>query len=36
MPVPLELGRQTVYGAIAYARELGFEPHATSRGPPGI
>src|ERR1035441_8812303 len=26
--VPLELGRQIVYGAIGYARELGFEPHA--------
>jgi hypothetical protein len=26
--VPLELGRQIVYGAIRYARELGFEPHA--------
>ena len=25
--VPLELGRQVVYGAIGYARELGFEPH---------
>ncbi|MGZ3553983.1 MAG: hypothetical protein ACXWNK_18320, partial [Vulcanimicrobiaceae bacterium] len=25
---PLELGRQIVYGAIGYARELGFEPHA--------
>ena len=28
MQVPLELGRQIVYGAIGYARELGFEPHA--------
>ena len=27
MQVPLELGRQIVYGAIGYARELGFEPH---------
>jgi hypothetical protein len=27
MQVPLELGRQIVYGAISYARELGFEPH---------
>jgi hypothetical protein len=26
--VPLELGRQIVYGAIGYARGLGFEPHA--------
>ena len=26
--VPLDLGRQIVYGAIGYARELGFEPHA--------
>lgn len=26
--VPLELGRQIVYGAIGYARDLGFEPHA--------
>jgi hypothetical protein len=26
--VPLELGQQIVYGAIGYARELGFEPHA--------
>jgi len=26
--VPLELGRQIVYGATGYARELGFEPHA--------
>jgi hypothetical protein len=26
--VPLELGRQIVYGAIGYARELGFAPHA--------
>ena len=26
--VPLELGRQIVYGAIGYARRLGFEPHA--------
>ncbi len=26
--VPLDLGRQVVYGAIGYARELGFEPHA--------
>ena len=26
--VPLELGRQIVYGALVYARELGFEPHA--------
>ncbi len=25
---PLELGRQLVYGAIGYARKLGFEPHA--------
>jgi len=25
--VPLELARQIVYGAIGYARELGFEPH---------
>src|SRR5947207_6103361 len=25
--VPLELGRQIVYGAIGYARELGVEPH---------
>ena len=25
--IPLELGRQIVYGAIQYARELGFEPH---------
>jgi hypothetical protein len=29
--VPLELGRQIVYGAIGYARELGFEPHADFR-----
>ena len=28
MQVPLELGRQIVYGAIGYARKLGFEPHA--------
>ena len=28
MQVPLELGRQVVYGAIGYARELGFEPQA--------
>ncbi len=27
-PVPLELGRQIVYGAIGYAHKLGFEPHA--------
>jgi hypothetical protein len=26
--VPLDLGRQIVYGAIGYTRELGFEPHA--------
>jgi len=26
--VPLELGRQIVHGAIGYAREQGFEPHA--------
>ena len=26
--VSLELGRQIVYGAIGYARGLGFEPHA--------
>jgi hypothetical protein len=26
--VPLELGRQIVYGAIGYARKLRFEPHA--------
>ena len=26
--VPLDLGRQIVYGAIGYAGELGFEPHA--------
>ncbi len=26
--VPLELGRQIVYGAIGYASELGFEAHA--------
>jgi hypothetical protein len=26
--VPLELGRQIVYGAIEYARGLGFEPHS--------
>ena len=26
--MPLELGRQIVYGAIGYARGLGFEPHA--------
>jgi hypothetical protein len=25
--VPLDLGRQMVYGAIGYARELGVEPH---------
>ena len=25
--VPLDLGRQIVYGAIGYAGELGFEPH---------
>jgi hypothetical protein len=25
--VPLDLGRQIVYGAIGYARELGFKPH---------
>ena len=31
MQVPLELGRQVVYGAIGYARELGFEPHAGLR-----
>jgi hypothetical protein len=29
--VPLELGRQIVYGAIRYARELGFEPHSDFR-----
>jgi len=29
--VPLELGRQIVYGAIGYARELGFEPHSDFR-----
>ena len=29
--VPVELGRQIVYGAIGYARELGFEPHADFR-----
>src|SRR5271157_3828450 len=29
--VPLELGRQIVHGAIRYARELGFEPHAGLR-----
>lgn len=28
MRVPLELAQQIVYGAIAYARGLGFEPHA--------
>ena len=28
LQVPLELGQQVVYGAIGYARELGFEPHA--------
>ena len=27
LQIPLELGRQIVYGAIGYARELGFEPH---------
>ena len=27
MQVPLDLGRQIVYGAIGYARELGLEPH---------
>jgi hypothetical protein len=26
--VPLELGRQIVYGATGYVRELGFKPHA--------
>jgi hypothetical protein len=31
MQVPLDLGRQGVYGAIGYARELGFEPHADFR-----
>ena len=25
--VPLDLGKQIVYGAIEYARELGFDPH---------
>ena len=28
--VPLDLGRRIVYGAIGYARELGFEPHSDS------
>jgi hypothetical protein len=27
MPIPLELAQQLVYGAEAYARGLGFEPH---------
>jgi len=27
LQVPLELARQIIYGAIGYARELGFEPH---------
>ncbi|HSZ40195.1 MAG TPA: hypothetical protein VK817_09570 [Trebonia sp.] len=28
MPAPLDLARQVVFGAVDYARGLGFEPHA--------
>jgi len=28
VPIPVELAQQLVHGAVAYARELGFEPHA--------
>jgi hypothetical protein len=31
LQIPLELSRQIVYGAIGYARELGFEPHPDFR-----
>ena len=34
--VPLELGRQIVYGAIGYARSWGSSRTRTSGGPPGI
>jgi len=27
LAVPIEMGRELVWGAIAYARDLGFEPH---------
>jgi hypothetical protein len=27
VPAPLDLARHLVFGAVAYARELGFEPH---------
>ena len=32
MQVPLDLGRQIVYGAIGHAKELGFEPHPDFSG----
>lgn len=28
VPIPIELAQHLVHGAVAYARELGFEPHA--------
>jgi hypothetical protein len=31
---PLELARHIVFGAVDYARDLGFEPHPTSPGVP--
>lgn len=32
LAVPIDLARHVVFGAIAYARELGFEPHPDSAG----
>lgn len=27
LAVPIEMARELVWGAVAYARDLGFEPH---------
>jgi hypothetical protein len=32
LPAPIDLARHVVFGAIAYARELGFEPHPDFAG----
>jgi hypothetical protein len=32
LAIPLDLAKQLVFGAVSYARELGFEPHADFAG----
>jgi hypothetical protein len=32
LAVPIDLARHVVFGAVAYARELGFEPHPDFAG----